>query len=96
MPAILAGAVVVTVAMAFYRSTRATLRARSEALAELDGQYLAVALNRGRMVLEEEGFLRLKGRDAILDTGEREIFVAVAQICWIVDPRTGDRVAGPW
>ncbi len=79
VPAILAGAAVVVVAMAFYRSTRATGQARREALAELDGQYLVVALSRGRMVLEEEGFLRLRGRDAVLDTGEREIFVPLAQ-----------------
>ena len=73
--AILGGAVVVTVAMAFYRSIGATGQARREALAELDGQYLIVAISRGRMVLEYEGFLRLRGPDAVLDKGERQIFV---------------------
>ena len=55
---------------------------------------LVAAILGGAVVVK--GFLRLNGPDAVLDTGEREIFVPLTQIRWVVDPRTGARVAGPW
>lgn len=92
----LGGALLVAVVIASYWSNRAAGQARRGALAKLDGQWLIVALSRGRMVIEEEGFLSFDGHHAVLDTGERAIYVPLGQIRWIVDPRTGSRLAGPW
>lgn len=97
LQAIAGGAVVLAAVMAFYRSSRATGRARREALDELDGQWLMVGLSRGKgLLLEEEGFFRLESGAAVLDTGERVIYVPLGQIRWVVDVRTGSRLAGPW
>lgn len=77
-----------------------TSKARKlEALHRLEGQLVRVGMNAvaQNFVIEHTGIMRLGQRhDAVLLEGKGIWSVPITHIRWVVDPGTGQRIAGPW
>jgi hypothetical protein len=68
-------------------------------LRELDGQRVRLGLKTvGRdFILEHTAVLRVgEGPDTVSLEARQVWSVPVAQVRWVSDPKTGQRIAGPW
>lgn len=80
------------------RGSRANAKKLAK-LRELDGQRVRLGLRTvGRdFLLEHTAVLRLgEGTDTVLLEAKQVWSVPVAHVRWVADPKTGQRIAGPW
>ena len=80
------------------RASRANAKKLAK-LRELDGQRVRLGLRTvGQdFILEHTAVLRVgEGADTVSLEAKQVWSVPVAQVRWVADPRTGQRIAGPW